>query len=94
MHAIARKCDTMSDLLDKDEVDFLEAQRLRSEAFDLISIRRVAELLGVSVRSVRRWQADGKAPPRFKHGRELRYRKSDLHLWPKSAQVSSNVGGN
>ena len=59
----------------------LTAARARSAASDLISIVDLAEQLGVSVRTIRRWQAQEDAPPRVKRSRRLKYRKSDVVGW-------------
>ena len=55
----------------------LEIRRV-SEAFPLISIKEAAKLLGKTVRTVRRWEAAGKMPPRTKHGRPLKYHRDDI----------------
>lgn len=59
-------------------VDMVEAARLRSASFELISIKRAAELLGISLRTARYWQAAGKMPGRLKHGHRLMYRRADI----------------
>ena len=46
--------------------------RRASEAFPLISIKEAAKLLGKTVRTVRRWEAAGKMPPRTKHGHRMK----------------------
>jgi excisionase family DNA binding protein len=55
-----------------------ERARKASEAFDLITIKEAAEMLDKSVRTLRRWQAAGKMPKRYKHGRWLKYSRREL----------------
>jgi len=50
----------------------------RFQEFPLISIQRVAKQYGISLRTLRRWQAGGLMPPRQKHGRRLKYRKAEI----------------
>jgi excisionase family DNA binding protein len=57
-----------------DAHSVITAARDRSLAFDGVTIKQVAAMLGVTVRTVRRWQAAGKMPERFKHGRRKLYR--------------------
>jgi predicted site-specific integrase-resolvase len=52
----------------------------RSEEFPLISIQQVSKQHGVSVRSLRRWEAAGQMPPRTKHGHRMKYRKDEIAL--------------
>jgi len=47
----------------------------------LLSITEVAELLGVSVATVRWWIHDGTAPDHFKVGRRIKFRLSDVLRW-------------
>ena len=55
-----------------------ETARMRSEAFDLITIKKAAAMLGKSVRTLRRWQRHGKMPKQQKHGRWLKYSRREL----------------
>jgi len=68
----------------------LDIQRV-SEAFPLISIKEAAKLLGKSVRTVRRWEAAGKMPPRTKHGHRMKYHRDDIKAMvaANSAEVSA-----
>ncbi|MFA6264881.1 MAG: helix-turn-helix domain-containing protein [Pseudolabrys sp.] len=50
----------------------------RSEQFPLISIQDVAKKYGVSLRTLRRWEAAGTMPARVKHGHRLKYKKTDI----------------
>jgi AraC-like DNA-binding protein len=56
----------------------VEAARRRSETFDLITIDKAAEMLGKSKRTLRRYQAAGKMPKQYKHGRWLKYSRREL----------------
>lgn len=56
----------------------IECARAQAEAFPLISIQQVAKQYGVSLRTLRRWQARGLMPPRTKHGKWLKYTKAEI----------------
>ncbi len=56
----------------------LAAARDRSLASGRTTIKQAAAMLGVSVRTVRRWEAAGKMPERSKHGRRKTYRATDV----------------
>lgn len=43
-----------------------------------VSVQEAAELLGVVRRTVHRWQAEGRMPPRIPNGRRLQYRRTDI----------------
>ncbi|WP_170267994.1 helix-turn-helix transcriptional regulator [Methylobacterium oxalidis] len=47
----------------------------------LITIQQFAVMTGLSVRQVRRLNAAGQAPGRVKHGRKLKYRRSEAEAW-------------
>lgn len=47
----------------------------------MLSPDEVAELLGISVRTVYAWRYRGDGPPGFKVGRHVRYRPSDVEAW-------------
>lgn len=53
----------------------------------LVELPEAAELLGVSVWTVRRWAKDGKLP-RLKEGRRFRFSRESLTEW-----VRQNVVG-
>jgi predicted DNA-binding transcriptional regulator AlpA len=59
-------------------VDEIERARARAEAAPLISIQEVAEQYGISLRTLRRRQAGGLMPSRTKHGRWLKYQKTEI----------------
>jgi len=63
---------------DFDADAMLKAAKAASMASEFVSITSAAKLLGVSVRTVRRWQAAGKMPERVKRSRELMYRRADV----------------
>jgi transposase len=58
--------------------DEIERARARAEAFPLISIQQVAKQYGVSLRTLRRWQAAGLMPEQIKHGRRKVYRRDKI----------------
>jgi predicted DNA-binding transcriptional regulator AlpA len=47
----------------------------------LLDQKRVAELLGISPRSMEGWRLTGDGPTYHKVGRRVRYRRSDLEAW-------------
>ena len=66
----------------------------RHEAIDdearLITEREAAELLVVSVKTIRNWRLSGYGPPYCKVGRRLvRYRLSDVKAWLKTCERTS-----
>ena len=52
--------------------------RLRPPELVRLSFKATAAYLGVTVRTLRRWEAAGKMPERIKVGREQRYRLLDI----------------
>ena len=46
-----------------------------------ISERRVAEMLGISLRTLQRWRKEGKGPPSTKIGRKPFYALDELQKW-------------
>ncbi len=64
---------------------FFEKIRRAIEAFPFISIKETAKLLGKTVRTVRRWEAAGKMPPRTKCGHRMKYHRDDI-----KAMVAAN----
>lgn len=56
-----------------------------------LSVRDAAAYLGVAVRTVRRWQAAGRMPPRFKVGRERRYRLLDIQELMKTPRIEGST---
>jgi hypothetical protein len=62
-----------------DSTDPLVARAIaRSAEFPLISIQGIPKRYDVSLRTLRRWHAAGLMPPRTKHGKWLKYDKSDI----------------
>ena len=59
----------------------IQQARRRSEADDKVSIEDLAAELGVSVRTLRRWNNGPHAPQRVKRGRRLMYRRTDVQHW-------------
>ena len=51
---------------------------------NLLDDRKVAELLGVSVASVRRWRLLRQGPKYLKIGAAVRYRPEDVSAWLES----------
>jgi uncharacterized protein YjcR len=59
----------------------IQAAERRTQASHFLSIEKLAEELGVHVRTIRRWHARGEGPPRVKRSRKLMYRKADVEVW-------------
>ena len=47
----------------------------------LLNERQVAEITGMSVRSLQTWRLRGGGPPYVKLGTAVRYRRGDIHAW-------------
>jgi len=61
-------------------------ERGRTPVKDLVSIKDLAAELGVSVRTLRRWNNRSDAPQRVKRGRRLMYRRADVQHWFEAAR--------
>lgn len=48
---------------------------------ELLSLRELAEYLGVPPSSVYYWRTQGKGPPGFQIGKQLRFRAADVDAW-------------
>lgn len=48
---------------------------------NLMTIDAVAEYLGVPKATLHAWSSRGQGPRRYKVGKHLRYRKSDVDTW-------------
>lgn len=77
-----------NDQLDDVQRAFLTERRKISAEQVFISVRELAKMLGVSVRTVRRMQARGALPPRIKRGRSLAYHAADV-----KALIATQAGG-
>jgi predicted DNA-binding transcriptional regulator AlpA len=55
----------------------------------LITERKAADLLTLSVKTLRNWRLLGYGPPHAKVGRLVRYRQSDLKAWLAICQRTS-----
>jgi excisionase family DNA binding protein len=54
-----------------------------------LSVEEAAELIGVTVSALRRWIREGRAPPYFRAGRLIRFRRTDLEAWIEARIVAS-----
>jgi hypothetical protein len=52
---------------------FIDSLRIAAESYSYLSIKEASERYGVSIRTLRRMQAEGMMPPRHKRGRLLEY---------------------
>lgn len=48
---------------------------------ELVSELEVAEIFGVSTRTLRRWARKRFGPPRIKVGRRIHYRRATIEAW-------------
>lgn len=48
---------------------------------DLLTVRQLAELLGVPARTIHSWRYRGTAPPGIRLGKHLRFRRRDVEAW-------------
>jgi excisionase family DNA binding protein len=48
---------------------------------ELLTEAELAQLLKVSVGTIRRWRAEGSGPPSLRLGRGVRYRRVDVDAW-------------
>jgi len=58
--------------------ELFELARTLPKQSELMSIAEAANALGFSVRSLRRWEAAGRMPRRFKRSRCWAYRRCDI----------------
>jgi hypothetical protein len=58
------------------------------------SAQRVASMLGVSLRTLSRWNAAGAGPPKIKIGKKVLYELDKLPAWLASREIqpSPNTG--
>jgi predicted DNA-binding transcriptional regulator AlpA len=75
-----RMMDETRGLSSDDFVRMLEGDR-QMRASDYVSIKELAAELGVSVRTLRRWNKLPDAPQRFQRSRRLMYRRADVQHW-------------
>jgi predicted DNA-binding transcriptional regulator AlpA len=76
--------------------EFLERKRQISER-QLVDRRQAAELLGVTLRTLRRWHEDNQGPPRVSFGvRKVFYAMPDIleHLAAKERRRNKRSGKN
>lgn len=69
------------------------AMRQRPPELVKLSVVETAAYLEVTVRTIRRWQADNKMPERVKVGRERRYRLLDIQKLKSSIQNVEATAG-
>ena len=54
---------------------------------DMISIKEIGELIGVSDKTVFNWKAAGDLPQSYKIGGSVRFRRSDIAKWIEDSAV-------
>ncbi|MFZ5781075.1 MAG: MerR family DNA-binding transcriptional regulator [Pseudomonadota bacterium] len=55
-----------------------DAQRRTRRQRGTVSVQEAADLLGVTRRTIHRWEAQGRMPPRVLYGRRPQYRRLDI----------------
>jgi excisionase family DNA binding protein len=58
----------------------------------LMTEQELAEYVRVSLRTVRKWRAEGTGPPYLRAGRQIRYRKRDVDAWLEHDQRGMDTG--
>jgi hypothetical protein len=59
---------------------------------DLVSIQDLAVELGVSIRTLRRWNKLPDAPKRYRRGHSLMHRRADVQTWFERSKRTSGRG--
>lgn len=54
---------------------------------EYLTLDALAEELGVTTRTVLRWHAERRGPPRVKVGRKLMYRRAAVETWLRDKEV-------
>ena len=57
----------------------------------LLSVREVAELLQVPVKTIYQWRSQGDGPAPIKVGRHLRFDPEDVALWIEGRKAQSAI---
>ncbi|WP_235660052.1 helix-turn-helix transcriptional regulator [Mycobacteroides abscessus] len=68
------------------------AHQWETHAMDYIDAQGIADLLGVSVHSVRYWQQCGDLPPSGKFGRRRKWLRADIDIW-RHAKINGTSAG-
>ncbi len=59
---------------------------------NLMTVEAVAEYLGVPMATVYAWNSRGLGPKRYRLGKHVRYRRSDVEVWLEE-QATPSYGG-
>ena len=62
----------------------LEVVRASGTEDEFLSPSGLADLFGIPVSSVYRWNVEGTGPPRCRLGKHVRYRRRDVERWIES----------
>lgn len=65
-----------------------DAQRRTRQHRGTVSVQEAADLLGVTRRTIHRWEAQGRMPPRVVYGRRPQYRRLDICEMIETGQLS------
>ncbi|WP_078344314.1 helix-turn-helix transcriptional regulator [Mycobacteroides chelonae] len=63
-----------------------------SNTTDYIDAEGIADLLGISVNTVRYWQQRGDLPPSGKFGRRRKWLRADIDTWRHAKIGGASVG--
>ena len=66
---------------EQDVERYVAAMALKQPPAMVVGVIELCATLGVSERTVRRWQQAGRMPPVKKHGRRLVYQAADISTW-------------
>lgn len=58
---------------------------------EFLSPEQFADLIGVPLRTVYHWMAEGSAPPSVKLGRHRRFRRGDIEAWIDERQSDDSA---
>jgi len=64
-----------------------DAQRRTRQHRGTVSVQEAADLLGVTRRTIHRWEAQGRMPPRVVYGRRPQYRRLDISEMMQAGQA-------
>lgn len=57
----------------------------------LLTTQELADYLGIPVRTIYAWNYQGDGPPRYKVGRHVRYRRTDVEEWLENQKADRSL---
>jgi excisionase family DNA binding protein len=71
--------------------DMTERPTTTREALpELLSLRQLADYLGIAPSSIHYWRQQGKGPRGFRIGKQLRFRAADVDAWLQEQEERSH----